>query len=268
MLLTKEERAKRAALFAQGRKKCYKCCKIKNVDDFYKRKRSKDGLCSYCKECMAPINKTDKRCIPRKEQAQLFSQGKKKCPNCGNIKDVDCFSKAKSTKDGLHSNCKECTLEQINKRLKSDPYSKLVHYTKTRSLTLLKKYSNSYQGKSKLLGFNDQQEFFDYFTPLLQPGMTFENHGDVWDFDHILPCALFDLNDDEQLKICFHYTNLQPMFKEDNISKSSLYEGIRYFHNKPPVIVDENIAPEELVKAIKNEEKIDYWTWYGYHYHC
>ena len=262
MQLTKEERA---ALLKQGKKKCSRCGNIKNVNDFHKSKQRKDGLYVHCKECRAKQrNKTDKRHFSYDKQARLFAQGKKKCPKCSNIKNVDDFHKTKQRKDGLCGHCKECILEQINKRLKSDPYFKLLCCTKTRSLTLLKKYSNSYQGKSKLLGFNDQQEFFDYFTPLLQDGMTFENHGEVWQFDHIIPCALFDLNDEEQLKICFHHKNLIPLFKEENRSKSSVYEGIRYFHNKPPVIVDENIAPEELVKAIKNEEKIDYWTWYGH----
>ena len=264
MKITKEERAKREVLLKQGKKKCSKCGKIKNVNNFHKAKREKDGLHSNCKECIAQRNKTDKRFIPCKEQAQLFAQGKKKCSKCGKIKNVNDFHKIKQKKDGLQSNCKECTLEHRNKRLKSDPYFKLVQYTRVRSITLLKNYSTSYQGKSKLLEFNNQQEFFDYFTPLLQPGMTFENHGEVWEFDHIIPCALFDLNDEEQLKICFHHTNLIPLFKEENRSKSSVYEGIRYFHNKPPTIVDENIAPKELVKAIKNEEKIDYWTWYGH----
>lgn len=43
--------------------------------------------------------------------------------------------------------------------------------------------------------------------------------------DHIKPCALFDLTDVGQQKECFHYSNLQPLWAFDNLSKGSFYEG-------------------------------------------
>jgi hypothetical protein len=52
-----------------------------------------------------------------------------------------------------------------------------------------------------------------------QAGMTWENRGE-WHIDHIKPCAKFDLSDPEQQHICFHYTNLQPLWAADNIRKS------------------------------------------------
>lgn len=52
-------------------------------------------------------------------------------------------------------------------------------------------------------------------------GMTWDNYGlKGWHIDHIKPCASFDLTDDEQMKECFHYTNLQPLWAEENIRKS------------------------------------------------
>lgn len=54
------------------------------------------------------------------------------------------------------------------------------------------------------------------------PGMTWENHSfNGWHIDHKIPCASFDLNDAEQQKECFHYTNLQPLWAKDNLSKGS-----------------------------------------------
>ena len=50
-------------------------------------------------------------------------------------------------------------------------------------------------------------------------GMSWDNYGD-WEIDHIIPCAAFDLTDVEQQKRCFHFTNLQPLWRTDNRKKS------------------------------------------------
>lgn len=53
-----------------------------------------------------------------------------------------------------------------------------------------------------------------------QPGMTWDNYGyHGWHVDHRIPCAKFDLSDLEQVKRCFHFSNLQPMWKDDNFFK-------------------------------------------------
>lgn len=57
-----------------------------------------------------------------------------------------------------------------------------------------------------------------------KPGMTWENYGPVWHVDHIKPCTKFDLTDPEQQRICFHWTNLQPLFVGENIRKGNKYE--------------------------------------------
>ena len=51
-------------------------------------------------------------------------------------------------------------------------------------------------------------------------GMNWSNHGSGWHIDHIIPCALFDFTDEKQMMQCFHYTNLQPLWAKDNLSKS------------------------------------------------
>jgi len=58
----------------------------------------------------------------------------------------------------------------------------------------------------------------DYLESKFQSGMTWENYG-KWHIDHIRPCASFDLSDPKQQRICFHYTNLQPLWAEDNVKK-------------------------------------------------
>lgn len=54
-------------------------------------------------------------------------------------------------------------------------------------------------------------------------GMSWDNIG-AWHIDHIRPCASFDLTDPAQQIQCFHYTNLQPLWAEDNIRKGATHE--------------------------------------------
>jgi len=55
-----------------------------------------------------------------------------------------------------------------------------------------------------------------------KPGMTWANYGKIgWHIDHIKPCASFDLSDPNQQKACFHYSNLQPLWALDNLSKGA-----------------------------------------------
>ena len=50
-------------------------------------------------------------------------------------------------------------------------------------------------------------------------GMTWENYGPFWHVDHIRPWASFDLSDPSQQKLCFHWTNLQPLLATENLAK-------------------------------------------------
>lgn len=59
-----------------------------------------------------------------------------------------------------------------------------------------------------------------YLEEQFKPGMTWDNWAlDGWHIDHIKPLTSFDLTDREQFKKACHYTNLQPLWAEENFSK-------------------------------------------------
>ena len=60
-------------------------------------------------------------------------------------------------------------------------------------------------------------ELKDYFESLFQEGMTWDNYGE-WHVDHIRPVCSFSAEEWQQIN---HYTNLQPLWAEDNYSKIS-----------------------------------------------
>jgi len=66
------------------------------------------------------------------------------------------------------------------------------------------------------------EDFMAYMEAKFKDGMTWENHGLYgWHIDHITPLISFDLTDREQFLQACHYTNLQPLWAKDNLSKSN-----------------------------------------------
>jgi len=63
-------------------------------------------------------------------------------------------------------------------------------------------------------------ELKKYLESKFTKGMSWENHGE-WHIDHIQPLVSFDLTDRKQFKEACHYTNLQPLWAEDNLRKGS-----------------------------------------------
>lgn len=57
-----------------------------------------------------------------------------------------------------------------------------------------------------------------YLKSRFVKGMSWKNYG-KWHIDHIIPCAKFDLSKVSEQRKCFHYTNLQPLWAFDNMSK-------------------------------------------------
>ena len=110
-----------------------------------------------------------------------------------------------------------------NQKLKSNIYYRITKLLRSR-------ISDGLKGKSKsastlnLLGCSI--EFLrKHLESQFKPGMTWDNHSfGGWHIDHIKPCAKFDLTKESEQRKCFHYSNLQPLWAEDNWSKGKKYD--------------------------------------------
>ena len=68
-----------------------------------------------------------------------------------------------------------------------------------------------------------REELVAHLEEQFLPGMSWENRSE-WHIDHVLPCAAFDMLDPVHQRACFHYSNLQPLWGHDNLSKSDSYD--------------------------------------------
>lgn len=69
-----------------------------------------------------------------------------------------------------------------------------------------------------------EQQFYPH--PKTGEMMTWDNYGYYgWHIDHIIPLSSFDLTDVVQIKKACHWFNLQPLWAEENLTKSNNIDG-------------------------------------------
>lgn len=118
-----------------------------------------------------------------------------------------------SIKDKAYRNTNKLEIKEKRKNRTRSNHEKISNRIRSRIRMGLKSVNlNKCISSSKLLGCS--VDFFrEYIESKFTKGMTWENWGLYgWHIDHIVPCASFDLSDLEQQKMCFNYSNLQPLW--------------------------------------------------------
>jgi hypothetical protein len=109
--------------------------------------------------------------------------------------------------------------ELERERTKTDPNFKLKKNCRRRILHALNGTVKKSAKTQELLGC-PIPELKTHLESQFVEGMTWDNYGE-WHIDHIKPCASFDLSDPDQQKECFNFSNLQPLWAYDNMSKGA-----------------------------------------------
>lgn len=79
------------------------------------------------------------------------------------------------------------------------------------------------------------EQLMNHIESQFLPGMTWDNHTKFgWHIDHKIPCSKFDLTKPEHVKQCFHWTNLQPLWWNDNLKKRDVISA--EFGNQQPML--------------------------------
>jgi hypothetical protein len=198
---------------------CIKCKIEKELIGFPKDKNQVLGYSYKCKNCYKLSNKnyyeqnknkySDYYSNNKKSKKQYYKENSSKY-NTDNKEKIKEYRKQNREYHKLW----------IKNKRKNDINFKIRHTLQTRLNNILK---NKKQEKTSILLGETIHNIKQYLEKQFKPEMNWENHGEVWEIDHIKPCALFNLSILEQQKQCFHYTNLQPLFKTTEIAKSFGY---------------------------------------------
>lgn len=122
--------------------------------------------------------------------------------------------------------CKICNRKMTNQWMKQKRKTCNVYRFKSNVRNLIygsfKRGTNQFSKKAKtetILGCTIE-EFRNYIESKFTEGMNLDNYG-KWHLDHIKPLAL--AKNEEEIIQLNHYTNFQPLWAADNISKGAKY---------------------------------------------
>jgi hypothetical protein len=234
---------------------CKRCQTEKPIDEFGNNKNEKDGKKIYCRECELKrgkeyreknrelINqksrdwrkqnpekykKTIKKYLDKnphmsskertkkyrenEEWRKKFEQSRKNWEN-KNIEQI-----REQRKKYYHDNKEK--LRKINNQYKNNKLKKDAFFRMKKNLSdRIRRLLMEKKGGKKTLdivGLNSDN-FRNYIEKLFSEGMTWDNYGS-WHLDHIRPICL--AKTEEEILKYNHYTNLQPLWAEDNLKKN------------------------------------------------
>lgn len=117
---------------------------------------------------------------------------------------------------------KEVKNSRERERLRKDPTYRVLASARSRIRYALKG-NRKVVATETLLG-GSAEEARRHIESLFSAGMSWENYGE-WHIDHIVPFAVIDVANPEELKKVCHYTNLQPLWKLENLKKGKKIRG-------------------------------------------
>lgn len=210
---------------------CNKCKKEKKVCNFGSDKRLKGGMRSTCKECERKQIKEWRLNNPEKVKSQKqrylkkypqknLDKGKRYREN-NKEKVIERSRNWRKNNPDYNSIYYQKNKDKINQKVlektKSDPTFKLrrLHRSKLNKILLSKKTKKTFD----IIGCSP--EFLkEHLEKQFKDGMTWDNHGLFgWHIYHIIPLSSAK-TEEEIYKLC-HYTNLQPLWAEENLKKSN-----------------------------------------------
>ena len=225
-ILLESSAARNRRLALEGLRWCTACGCPRPISDFHKK--SKTALQHLCKTCQTeylreykrihytpPVSREAgvcERCGAPKESATLHL-----CPTC----------KAESELRQKQRSQIRRTARQRRRRAEDGAFRMKRRVSERLREILGKKKSGS---ASKWTGCS-KQFLKDYLASLFTEGMSWDNYGE-WHIDHIIPQAYFDFNNPDEVRMCWNYRNLQPLWGNDNIEKGA----------NLPVDLDERLA--------------------------
>jgi len=189
---------------------CKYCSTDRPIEYFYQRSLK-------CRICKLKYQREYRRANPERQKG--YKDRKRESIN---IQQRDYRNRNKDKTRGYTQKYYPKLLE----RLRNDTKFKLAVTLRSRVKASLKFNGATKRNKTRDLIGCDILFLKKYIEDRFLPTMTWKNQGRYWQIDHIIPCCYFNLDDVEEQKRCFHYSNLQPLF-----AITQIINGVKYIGN-------------------------------------
>ena len=222
-------------------KTCTSCNIQKPVSEFYKRVASPDGLNARCKACKKQadktyraVNKEKKRAADKAyrsaneneikaKKAEYYQENKSRILKKAKRYYKENSDKIKNRSKKYRKNNKKKVNAYFRKYNAKQREDGNIQYILSKSLRsrINKVVKGEIKSGSALRDLGcSMSELIIHLESQFSEGMSWDNYGE-WHIDHVIPLVNFNLSiRGEFLKAC-HYTNLQPLWAKDNISKGA-----------------------------------------------
>lgn len=188
-------------------KVCIDCNEEKSLDYFELRKDT-NKYRNQCKQCKTSYHKKWKQ--ENKSKVDIWDKEYRK----NNRKRLTLY----------HKSWRDENNERINERRKivykenmKKPEFRILNSCRSRIRNIINNKSNR---TIKLLGCspNFLRKWLEW---QFKSDFSWDNYGEYWHIEHVLPCASFDLTKKNEQQKCFHWSNLKPLEATKNCSKGN-----------------------------------------------
>lgn len=216
-------------------RRCSKCGLVKPLSEFGKSTICKSGYCSRCKKCKAEYWRQYLRNYPDAYKKFSILKERWRIKNLARFREVNkkwrknnpkkVIEMRKRYDKKLRSTLEGQLLARERRRRSNKQQLSILSrkISKRMSFHIWRSLKHTKNGKrwETITGYTvtDLQK---HLESQFQDGMSWDNYG-KWHIDHKIPVSRFKYEsfNDIEFKKCWSLENLQPLWKKDNMSKSS-----------------------------------------------
>lgn len=115
--------------------------------------------------------------------------------------------------------------------------------------------------------FGCEAEFLRKFVEhQMDAGMTWDNFGEVWQVDHVLPLCSFDQTLQAECQLCWNWINLRPLGLAENKARNAFVNALEILEHRQTYFTGNEVLDELIERARKlmdeeNSKLVDWSTW-------
>lgn len=172
-----------------------KSCRSKECKEYYKKNREKI----------------------REQQKRYYQKNRDRLMKRSRDNYYSNIDSRRASQKNYYQTYKDVINAQRLSRKRSDPSLRIISNLRSRLSSIM-------SGRSKktmdLIGC-DRDHFMKHLEVQFKKGMDWGNYGSEWTIDHHIPITAFDFKNEKEQEACWHFSNLKPMWKRDNIRKGN-----------------------------------------------